>query len=126
LPVGILSVCNLLTAISETIMVRPSAKGAAPGAGEFNPLSFGSFGALTRERYCREMEKVLRDDPDVSSAMALDIYGIGSVLYRKKYRFLSHGYRIFPAGLIPAFFTVLAGRLKRRNTVTAARRRSSG
>ncbi len=59
-------------------------------------------------------------------AMALDIYGIGSVLYRKKYRFLSYGYRIFPAGLIPAFFTVPAGRLKRRNTVTAARRRSSG
>lgn len=112
LPVGILSVSTLLAAISAIIAVMPSAKGPAPGTREFNPLFFGSFGALTREQYCREMEKVLRDDPGVYTAMALDIYGIGSVLYRKKYRFLSYGYRIFLAGLILAFFTVLPGWLK--------------
>lgn len=112
LPVGLLFTSTLLAALSAIIAVMPSAEGPAPGTRGFNPLFFGSFGSLTREQYCREMEKVLRDDPGVYTAMALDIYGIGSVLYRKKYRFLSYSYRIFLGGLILAFLSGLITWLK--------------
>jgi hypothetical protein len=44
--------------------------------------------------------------------MAMDIYGMGSVLYRKKYRFLSYSYRIFLGGLFAAFAAVIFSTLR--------------
>ena len=76
-----------------------------PGTKGFNPLFFGCFSQLTPEEYCREMEKVLRDDPSVYTALAMDMYGIGNVLYRKKYRYLAYSYRIFLGGLFLTFLT---------------------
>ena len=41
------------------------------------------------------------------SAMAMDMYHLSGVLYRKKYRFLGYSYRLFLTGLILAFITGL-------------------
>ena len=105
LPTGILAVSTLMAATTAIMAVMPATKGPAPGTKGFNPLFFGCFSQLTPEEYCREMEKVLRDDPSVYTALAMDMYGIGNVLYRKKYRYLAYSYRIFLGGLFLTFLT---------------------
>ncbi len=107
LPTGILAVSTLMAATTAIMAVLPSSKGQAPGNPGFNPLFFGCFSQLTPEEFCREMEKVLRDDPSVYTALAMDMYGIGHVLYRKKYRYLAFSYRIFLGGLFLAFLAGL-------------------
>jgi len=105
LPTGILAVSTLMAATTAIMAVMPATKGPSPGTPGFNPLFFGCFSQLTPEEYCREMEKVLRDDPSVYTALAMDMYGIGNVLYRKKYRYLAYSYRIFLGGLFLTFLT---------------------
>lgn len=105
LPLVVLLVFTLLAATAAILAVMPKVKGPPPGSPAFNPLFFGCFCQLEAEEYCREMEQVLRSDSSVYTAMAMDIYGLGTVLYRKKYRYLSYSYRIFLAGLFLAFLT---------------------
>lgn len=99
---GILFVSTFTSAALAIFAAMPGAKGPGPGSKGFNPLFFGSFCQLNPEEYCREMEKTLSNHASVYTAMAMDIYGLGMVLYRKKYRYLSFGYRIFLGGLFVA------------------------
>lgn len=107
LPLAVLLVSTLLAATMAILAVMPKAKGPPPGSPHFNPLFFGCFSQLDPHRFAREMEKVLATDSSIYTAMAMDIYGMGGVLYRKKYRFLSYSYAIFLAGLVLAFASLL-------------------
>jgi hypothetical protein len=84
----------------------PKVKGPPPGSPQFNPLFFGCFAQLAPKEFAHEMEKVLDSDSSIYTAMAMDIYGMGAVMYRKKYRYPSYSYRIFLAGLFAAFIAV--------------------
>jgi hypothetical protein len=106
LPVAILLVSTLMSAATAILAVMPKAKGPPPGSPQFNPLFFGCFAQLDPKEFAREMEKVLESDSSIYTAMTMDIYGMGAVMYRKKYRYLSYSYRIFLAGLFAAFIAV--------------------
>lgn len=112
LPVAVLLVFTLMSAATAIMSVMPKVKGPPPGSPHFNPLFFGCFCQLDAEEFCREMEKVLQNESTIYTAVSLDIYGMGTVLYRKKYRYLMYSYRIFLTGLFAAFLAVLFSTLE--------------
>lgn len=67
-----------------------------------NLLFFGHFGALTEEQFLDEMERVMTSDELVYETALRDIYGLGTYLYRKKYRLLRLAYVALVAGFIIA------------------------
>ncbi len=107
LPMAILLLSTLLAATMAILAVMPKVKGPPPGSPHFNPLFFGCFSQLDAHQFAREMEKALATDSSIYTAMAMDIYGMGGVLYRKKYRFLTYSYALFLAGLLLAFAALL-------------------
>jgi hypothetical protein len=107
LPAVVMLLFTLAAATTAIMAVTPSVKGPPPGSRVFNPLFFGCFSQLTPDEYCRKMEQVLNNDSNIYTSMAMDIYALGGVLYRKKYRYLTYSYRIFLSGLIAAFVSAL-------------------
>ena len=73
-----------------------------PRPSRFNLMFFGHFAQLSKERYVREMAKLLKDDRAVYEAMCEDIYGIGHYLDAYKYRYLRWSYLCFLAGFLLA------------------------
>ncbi len=76
---------------------------------EPNLLFFGSFTAIPEEEY---IEKMLRTELATSEstfrAMLHDMYQMGQILVRKKYRYLGLSYRIFLIGMIATFAIFVA------------------
>ncbi len=105
LPVGILFVSTFAAAIASIMAVMPAVNSSDRLQSGVNPLFFGTFSTKSPEEYCAEMQKILSSDDAIYTAMAMDMYYLGGVLYRKKYRFLGYSYRIFLMGLILAFIT---------------------
>lgn len=68
----------------------------------FNLLFFGHFSQLSRERFRREMGAVLEQDATVYSTIVDDLYGLGSYLYRRKYRLLRWSYLSLLTGFVTA------------------------
>jgi len=65
----------------------------------FNPLFFGHFTELEMDEYVVRMKDIIQDDDKVYETIIRDIYQIGDVLKKKKYRHLKTSYRIFLLGL---------------------------
>ncbi|HEY1170174.1 MAG TPA: Pycsar system effector family protein [Verrucomicrobiae bacterium] len=107
LPVLILFVSTFAAAITSIMAVMPAVKTTDRVQSGVNPLFFGSFSEKSPEEYCAEMEKILKSDDSIYTAMAMDMYYLGGVLYRKKYKYLAYSYRIFLVGLVLAFVTGL-------------------
>jgi hypothetical protein len=74
----------------------------SPRPSRFNLLFFGHFAALPKERYLREMARLLRDDGAMYEAACEDIYGVGHYLDAYKYRYLRWSYLFFLAGFLLA------------------------
>lgn len=68
----------------------------------FNLLFFGHFAELPRERYLRELARLLEPDGSPYAAVANDIYSLGSYLAHHKYRYLRLSYLSFLTGFIVA------------------------
>lgn len=64
-----------------------------------NPLFFGTFATLSREEFHHTIDEILTTDQSIIHALAEDIYQLGSVLHRHKYRYLRYAYRTFLGGL---------------------------
>ncbi len=80
----------------------------SPRPSRFNLLFFGHFASLPKDRYLREMAKLLRDDDAMYEAACEDIYGVGHYLDAYKYRYLRWSYLFFLAGfLLSAGFAAL-------------------
>ena len=103
LTLGVFTLIALLLAILAVLpkyrLLKPH---GADLPAEFNPLFFGHFGGLTRERYLDEMHKVLTPDGTPYAAWVGDIYALGSYLDRHKYRYLRWSYLFFLAGFVLA------------------------
>lgn len=65
---------------------------------EFNPLFFGHFTELSMDQYFNVMEDILENKPKLYETMVRDIYQIGQVLKKKKYKYLKLSYRVFTFG----------------------------
>lgn len=64
-----------------------------------NPLFFGTFATLSREEFHHKIDEILSTDQSIIHAMAEDIYQLGNILHRHKYRYLRYAYRTFLGGL---------------------------
>jgi hypothetical protein len=67
---------------------------------EFNPLFFGHFTELSMDQYFKVVEDILENKSKVYETMVRDIYQIGQVLKKKKYKYLKLSYRVFTFGLL--------------------------
>lgn len=99
--------CVTLALLFAIIAVLPKhrtlvwAEGA-PRPSRFNLMFFGHFANLPKERYLKEMARVLKDDRSIYEAMCEDIYGIGHYLDAYKYRYLRWSYLCFLLGFLLA------------------------
>lgn len=102
LPLLILAISAFASAGLAALAVMPSVtpwKNSSP-----NMLFFGGFSELSEEDFIdRLLQQELRSQESTYRAMLRDIYQMGRVLERKKYRFLGWAYRVFLAGLTLTF-----------------------
>jgi hypothetical protein len=104
----VLAAFALASAALAVIAVLPATK-PKPGA-PLNLLFFGSFTQLDQEDYIGRVVQTLAEEEDVYRTMARDIYQNGTVLQRKKYRFLGLAYRVFLSGMVLTVLVFLASR----------------
>tara|TARA_R110000851_G_scaffold32393_1_gene87018 strand:- start:68 stop:586 length:519 start_codon:yes stop_codon:yes gene_type:complete len=112
LPLLILAISAFGSAGLAALAVMPSVtpwKDNSP-----NMLFFGGFSKLSEDEFIDHLlEKELLSQESTYRAMLRDIYQMGLVLERKKYRFLGWAYRVFLSGLTLTFiayiFEQLAG-----------------
>lgn len=96
---AILALFAFLSSLLAVLAVLPSVN--RPGRTLTpNPLFFGHFTQQDEEGWTQSVLDALESDETVFRAMLHDIYQNGTVLQRRKYRFLGYAYRMFILGLI--------------------------
>lgn len=91
----------LLAIISVTPNYRQRSKSIARmKKSEMNLFFFGHFSRLTYEEYREEMIKLFSSDKELYDSMLKDIYQMGVVLHREKFKILFYSYRFFFVGLL--------------------------
>lgn len=105
----VLAAFALFSAAFAVMSVLPAVR-PKPGA-PLNLLFFGSFTQLDQEDYIERLVASLEDEEQVYRTMARDIYQNGSVLRRKKYRYLALAYRTFLLGMVLTVITFAVDRL---------------
>ena len=68
----------------------------------FNPLFFGHYARIPKERYLNEMLRVVSDDGLLYRTIISDLYDQGVYLVRAKYRYLRASYTLFLLAFISA------------------------
>jgi Family of unknown function (DUF5706) len=61
----------------------------------FNPLFFGHYARIPKERYLSEMVRVISDDANLYRTIITDLYDQGVYLVTAKYRYLRLSYTLF-------------------------------
>jgi hypothetical protein len=102
LPIAILAASAFLSALLSILAVLPkvtraSAQGVGPSE---NLLFFGVFTTLPEEEFIERVLDNIQDDESTYRAMLRDMYQGGTVLQRKKYRYLGYAYRSFLTGMV--------------------------
>lgn len=99
---GIAAVLCLLVVVPSLGSSRLFPPGTPP-----NLLFFSGFTRLPEAEWVAWLQSVNADEHAIQRAMARDVYQMGQVLARKKYRFLTWGYRVFIGGLIASIALLL-------------------
>lgn len=106
---AVLALFAFVSAVLAVTAVLPRVSPlSAPRDG--NILFFGTFSQLSEDEFVTQVKALLHEDEDYIGAMLRDIYQNGSVLARRKYRFLSLAYRTFITGLTLTFVVFLLER----------------
>ncbi len=106
IPLMILAVAAFASAGLAAIAVMPAF--TPHKGGPTNLLFFGGFSSLSEEEFIEHLlSKEFETQETVYRAMLRDIYQMGIVLGRKKYRFLGWAYRVFLIGLTLTFVTYI-------------------
>jgi hypothetical protein len=95
LPVGLFTICGLVSLVYAALAARPSGK---PQADE-NLAFFGFFSTLSRAEFATRMEQQLQDPNALYGMLVNDLHGLGLSLARK-YALLRIAFTIFLAGLV--------------------------
>lgn len=104
IPLMILAIAAFASAGLAAIAVMPAF--TPPRGGPANMLFFGGFSDLSEEEFVERLLSVeFESQESVYRAMLRDIYQMGIILGRKKYRFLGWAYRVFLLGLTLTFVT---------------------
>lgn len=91
----------ILTVLPKVKPLKPIRTGE-PLPEWFNPMFFGHFSAISRDRYFKLMGDSLRSDPAVYETLVNDLYGLGMYLGQQKYRYLRLAYMFLLAGFVIA------------------------
>lgn len=104
IPLLILAISAFASAGLAAIAVMPSFTPRKGGPN--NMLFFGGFNTVSEDEFVeRLLNEELQTQESVYRAMLRDIYQMGIVLGRKKFRFLGWAYRVFLVGLTLTFVT---------------------
>jgi hypothetical protein len=95
IPVGLFTVCGLVSLIYAALSARPSGKEQP----EENLAFFGSFSQLSRAEFAAKMEEKLKDPNALYGTLVNDLHGLGKSLERK-YGLLRMAYTVFLVGLV--------------------------
>lgn len=68
----------------------------------FNPLFFGHYARIPKDRYLSEMARVISDDDHLYRTIISDLYDQGVYLVSAKYRYLRLSYTLFLIGFVSA------------------------
>lgn len=100
----LLAASSGLAAVLCMLAVVPvvGAAGKAP-APPPNLLFFAGFSQMSEADWMAWLDDTTAADRSIQMAMARDVYQLGQVLARKKYKYLGWGYRVFIGGLIGTF-----------------------
>ncbi len=105
----VLAASSGLAAVLCMLAVVPSFGGTGKGPpAPPNLLFFGGFTQMSEAAWLDWLEQTNTDDHAIQQAMARDVYQLGQVLARKKYRYLGWGYRVFIGGLVATFLLFAA------------------
>ncbi|MGB5723530.1 MAG: Pycsar system effector family protein [Parasphingorhabdus sp.] len=106
IPLMILAIAAFASAGLAAIAVMPAFTPRKDGPA--NLLFFGGFSSLSEEEFIeRLLSEEFRNQEMVYRAMLRDIYQMGIVLGRKKFRYLGWAYRVFLIGLTMTFVTYI-------------------
>ena len=108
-PLIILALFSFLSAVCAVAVVMPAVRPSKQPDGEQNILFFSVFSQMTEDEFADRILSELQSDERLFRMMLRDIHQNGSVLQRKKYRFLGYAYRLFLIGLTLTFVAFLAG-----------------
>ncbi|MEH6756430.1 MAG: Pycsar system effector family protein [Parasphingorhabdus sp.] len=106
LPLLILAISAFASAGLAAIAVMPATQLRANS--DPNMLFFGCFTRLTEDEFInRLLDQEFKSQETTYRAMLRDIYQMGVILGRKKYRYLGWAYRVFLVGLALTFASYL-------------------
>lgn len=93
----------VLAILAVTPMTKPKANSDA------NLMFFGGFIGLDEEHYQDRMATIMATNGRIQRAMVRDVYQLGQVLGRRKYKLVTWAYRVFLFGLVGSFALFAAG-----------------
>jgi len=103
---GTLVVFLVLALLASVLAVFPKFQIHEEPEGElpphFNPLFFGHYARIPKERYLGEMLRVVSDDGDLYRTIIADLYDQGVYLVQAKYRYLRISYTLFLLAFVSA------------------------
>jgi hypothetical protein len=100
----VMAVFAFVSAVLAVMAVLPRASHAPQGE-EGNLLFFGEFSHLEEADFVARVKARLHDDDALLSTMLRDIHQNGSLLAKRKYRYLTLAYRSFITGLVLTLLT---------------------
>lgn len=95
----VLALFAFVSAVLAVTAVLPRVTHQQPLEPGSNLMFFGNFSRMDEDAFVDAMKHKLHDDDDLLEAMLRDIHQNGSVLARRKYRYLALAYRTFVSGL---------------------------
>jgi hypothetical protein len=99
----VLIVSSLAAAVFAVWAITPSLphqRQADPRDPQFNVVFFSDFARLPYETFQAEVEALIHDRTALNRALIRDLYSLGRLLARRKYRYLRYCYRTFLAGMV--------------------------
>jgi hypothetical protein len=101
LSLAVLALSAFASALLAMTAILPAVKPRRrPAQARPNILFFGVFAQMSEEEFTDQVLEQLRSDGGMFRAMLRDIHQNGTVLHRKKYRFLGYAYWTFLTGLV--------------------------
>jgi Family of unknown function (DUF5706) len=101
MPLGVLTVAALATAIAATLALTPRVLVMREGAdqAEVNLLFCGHFSEMDEAQYVTRLRDLLGSEQSAQDALARDLYQTGLILHQKKFRHLATAYTVALLGL---------------------------
>ena len=94
------SLLTSVLAVFPKFQIHREPQGQLPD--HFNPLFFGHYARIPKERYLSEMLRVVADDGTLYRTIISDLYDQGVYLVQAKYRYLRISYALFLIGFVSA------------------------